>query len=47
MFKGFSDEEMDTLHSLLTRLHENLDSKSFTPEEISSLLKENEEGENE
>lgn len=46
MFKGFSDEEINTLHALLTRLHENLDSKSFTPEEISSLLNENREGDN-
>ncbi len=46
MFKGFSPEEMDTLHGLLLRLHENLDSKSYTPQEISSLLNENKEGEN-
>ncbi len=46
MFKGFTDEEIYTLHNLLTRLHENLDSKSFTPEEISSLLNENGEGDN-
>jgi DNA-binding MarR family transcriptional regulator len=45
MFKGFSDEEIDTLHSLLSRLHENLDSKSFSPEEIKTLLKQSEEGE--
>ncbi len=47
MFKGFTDEEMDTLHNLLTRLHDNLDSKSFTPEEISTLLNKNGEGDNE
>lgn len=46
MFKGFTQEEMDTLHSLLTRLHENLDSKSFSPEEISALLNKNGEGDN-
>ena len=47
MFKGFSQEDIDTLHSLLTRLHENLGSKSLTPEEIRALLKQSEEGENE
>ena len=46
MFKGFTQEEMDTLHKLLTRLHDNLDSKSFTPEEISALLNKNREGDN-
>ena len=38
MFNGFSDEEKDTLHSLLLRLHENLDSQSLTKEEICSML---------
>jgi DNA-binding MarR family transcriptional regulator len=47
MFKGFSQEDMDTLHSLLTRLHDNLDSKSFSPKEINALLKQAEEGDNE
>lgn len=47
MFKGFSDEDIEALHSLLSRLHENLDSKSFSPEEIKTLLKQSEEGENE
>lgn len=46
MFKGFTREEIDTLHGLLLRLHENLDSRSYTPQEISSLLNENREGEN-
>lgn len=39
MFRGFSEEERETLHSLLKRLHKNLDSESFTAEEIDSLLK--------
>ncbi len=45
MFKDFSQSERETLHKLLLRLHENLDSKSFTCEEIHELL--NTEGENE
>lgn len=47
MFKGFSQEEMDVLHGLLRRLHENLDTKSYTPAEIKSLLNETKEGEDE
>lgn len=39
MFRGFSEEERETLHSLLKRLHKNLDSESFSAEEIDSLLK--------
>ena len=39
MFKGFTSEEMETLHSLLVRLHKNLDTDSFTKEEIDELLK--------
>ncbi len=47
MFKGFSEEEKKILHSLLLRLHENLDSKSFTKEEIKKLLiNDKSEGEN-
>ncbi len=46
MFKGFSEEEKETLHSLLLRLHENLDSKSYTREEINNLLHQS-KGENE
>ncbi len=46
MFKGFSDEEKETLHKLLLRLHENLDSKSYTREEIDELLNKP-KGENE
>ena len=38
MFKGFSDEEMETLHNLLTRLHKNLYSENLTDEELSDLL---------
>ncbi len=45
MFKGFSKEDKETLHSLLLRLHDNLDSKSYTKEEISKLL--NPKGEDE
>ena len=40
MFKGFSDEERETLHNLLTRLHKNLDSENLTKEEISGFLTE-------
>ena len=39
MFRGFSTEERETLHNLLLRLHKNLDSESFTREEITELLK--------
>lgn len=45
MFKDFTTNELDTLHSLLSRLHKNLDSESFTPEEIESLLIKNTQGE--
>lgn len=45
MFKGFSEDELEVLHGLLLRLHENLDSKSFTPEEIHALIIEEKEGE--
>lgn len=45
MFKGFTQSERETLHALLLRLHENLDSKSFSCEEIHELL--NTKGENE
>lgn len=38
MFEGFSQEELDTLHKLLSRLHENLDSQSLSQEEIHRLL---------
>lgn len=40
MFKGFSEEERETLHNLLTRLHKNLDSENVTKEEISEFLSE-------
>ncbi len=39
MFRGFSTEDRETLHKLLVRLHENLDTESFTREEIDALLK--------
>mgnify|MGYP003303771724 CR=1 FL=1 len=38
MFKGFSDEEREALHKLLSRLHENLDSQSLSKEEVCDLL---------
>lgn len=38
MFNGFSDEERNTLHKLLLRLHENLDSQSLSKEEICEML---------
>ncbi len=48
MFKGFSDEERNTLHKLLLRLHENLDSQSLSKGEICDLLnKATPKGENE
>lgn len=47
MFKGFTQDDLDTLHTLLTRLNENLDSKSFSPEEINTLLKQSEKGDTE
>ena len=40
MFRGFSEAERETLHELLKRLHKNLDSDSFTAEEIGSLMKQ-------
>lgn len=40
MFKGFSDEERETLHNLLTRLHKNLDYENLTKEEISEFISE-------
>ena len=39
MFRGFTTEEMETLHNLLVRLHKNLDTENFTKEEIDDLLK--------
>ena len=39
MFRDFSPEERETLHNLLIRLHKNLDTESFTREEIDDLLK--------
>ncbi len=39
MFRGFSQEDLETLHGLLVRLHSNLDSESFSAEEIEELLK--------
>lgn len=48
MFKGFSDEERHTLHKLLLRLHENLDSQTLSKTEICDLLsKATPKGENE
>ncbi len=47
MFKGFTPDELEVLHGFLERLHENLDTKSYSPAEISSLLCQNTEGENE
>ncbi len=38
MFRGFSEEEREELHRLLSRLHENLDSQSLSKEEICNLL---------
>lgn len=38
MFKGFSAEEREELHRLLSRLHENLDSQSLSKEEVCDLL---------
>lgn len=40
MFRGFTPDEMETLHTLLLRLHKNLDTDSFTKEEIDELLKQ-------
>lgn len=38
MFRGFSEDELETLHNLLSRLHKNLDSQSLSKEEICDLL---------
>ncbi len=38
MFKDFSTEEKETLHKLLQRLHQNLDSRNLSKEEICELL---------
>ena len=38
MFKGFSENERETLHNLLIRLHKNLDSENLTTEEISEFI---------
>lgn len=38
MFKGFSESEKESLHKLLLRLHENLDSQSLSKEEICNML---------
>lgn len=38
MFKDFSEEERNTLHRLLLRLHKNLDSQSLSKEEICEML---------
>lgn len=38
MFRGFSSEERETLHNLLVRLHNNLDSEKLTCEEIHNVL---------
>lgn len=48
MFRGFSNEEQNALHTLLLRLHENLDSQSLSKEEICTMLtKATPKGENE
>lgn len=38
MFSGFSAEEREELHRLLSRLHENLDSQSLSKEEVCEFL---------
>ncbi len=38
MFRDFTEEETETLHNLLLRLHQNLDSENLTKEEIHSVL---------
>ncbi|MBR4286091.1 MAG: MarR family transcriptional regulator [Clostridia bacterium] len=38
MFRDFTPEERETLHRLLVRLHNNLDSEKLTREEISKVL---------
>ncbi len=39
MFKGFTEDEKNTLYELLCRLHENLDSKNLPEEDICKLFK--------
>jgi DNA-binding MarR family transcriptional regulator len=38
MFRDFTAEERETLHKLLVRLHNNLDSEKLTKEEINKVL---------
>ncbi len=38
MFRDFTPEERETLHKLLARLHQNLDSEKLTKEEINRVL---------
>lgn len=38
MFRDFTPEERETLHRLLVRLHNNLDSEKLTREEIRKIL---------
>lgn len=38
MFRGFSAEDREELHRLLSRLHENLDSQSLSKEEVCEFL---------
>lgn len=38
MFRDFTPEERETLHNLLVRLHQNLDSERLTKEEIRKIL---------
>jgi DNA-binding MarR family transcriptional regulator len=38
MFRDFTPEERETLHRLLVRLHNNLDSEKLTREEIRKVL---------
>ena len=38
MFRDFTPEERETLHNLLVRLHNNLDSEKLTREEIRKIL---------
>ncbi len=46
MFAGFTDEEMETLHKFVCRLHNNLDSENLTKEDICKILHQ-EKGETE
>ncbi len=46
MFNGFSDDDIETLNHLLTRLHSNLDSESLSKKEIQEFLCQK-KGENE